>query len=328
MNAEGFLENLMTKWKALVSFGGVVLLFLVLLGWYWSQEPDLFEIPVVASDRTGYTTTNTLILVTETLLYKPGGYLSNDIVPPGLWLDNIPAWEFGVVVQIRDMARVLRNDFSRSQSQSVEDVDLSEAEPLLHFDHRSWIFPSTEGEYERALSHLASFRDRLVDENEQDAQFYSRADNLVDWLGLVEKRLGSLSQRLSASVGQVRINTDLAGDAEANQATPRPSELVVKTPWLELDDVFYEARGSSWALLHLLKAVEHDFKDVLLKKNALISLRQIIRELEATQESVWSIFILNGSGFGMFANHSLVMASYISRANATIIDLKQLLQQG
>ena len=38
--------------------------------------------------------------------------------------------------------------------------------------------------------------------------------------------------------------------------------------------------------------------------------------------------ILNGSGFGLFANHSLVMASYISRANAGVIDLKTLLIQG
>jgi hypothetical protein len=38
--------------------------------------------------------------------------------------------------------------------------------------------------------------------------------------------------------------------------------------------------------------------------------------------------ILNGSGFGPMANHSLVMANYISRANAAIIDLNTLLQQG
>jgi hypothetical protein len=38
--------------------------------------------------------------------------------------------------------------------------------------------------------------------------------------------------------------------------------------------------------------------------------------------------ILNGSGFGVLANHSLVMASYISRANAAIIDLRDLLSQG
>jgi hypothetical protein len=104
--------------------------------------------------------------------------------------------------------------------------------------------------------------------------------------------------------------------------------VVVKTPWLKIDDVFYEARGASWALVHLLKAVELDFESVLQKKNALISLRQIIRELESTQKPLWSPIIMNGSGFGMFANHSLVMASYISRANAALIDLRDLLEQG
>ena len=77
-----------------------------------------------------------------------------------------------------------------------------------------------------------------------------------------------------------------------------------------------------------LKAAELDFADVLRKKNAQVSLLQIIRELESTQDTVWSPIIVNGSGFGMMANHSLVMASYISRANASIIDLMDLLEQG
>ncbi|WP_257288795.1 DUF2333 family protein, partial [Endozoicomonas sp. SESOKO2] len=155
-----------------------------------------------------------------------------------------------------------------------------------------------------------------------------RADNLTRWLTDVETRLGSLSQRLSASVGKPRINTDLAGDAEASQSTEANTLVEVKTPWTQIDDVFYEARGSSWALIHLMKAIEIDFADVLEKKNATISLRQIIRELEATQDTVWSPFILNGSGFGILANHSLVMANYISRANAAIIDLRRLLEKG
>jgi len=57
-------------------------------------------------------------------------------------------------------------------------------------------------------------------------------------------------------------------------------------------------------------------------------MRQIVRELEATQQTIWSPIVLNGSGFGLFANHSLVMASYISRANAGIIDLRELLTKG
>ena len=68
--------------------------------------------------------------------------------------------------------------------------------------------------------------------------------------------------------------------------------------------------------------------DVLEKKNARVSLQQIIRELESTQDQIWSPVILNGTGFGLFANHSLVMASYISRANAAIIDLRELLSRG
>jgi hypothetical protein len=63
-------------------------------------------------------------------------------------------------------------------------------------------------------------------------------------------------------------------------------------------------------------------------KNAVVSLKQIIRELENTQSFIWSPIILNGTGFGPMANHSLIMASYISRANAAIIDLRNLLEQG
>jgi hypothetical protein len=129
-------------------------------------------------------------------------------------------------------------------------------------------------------------------------------------------------------VGRSRLNTDLAGDSAAQQSTPSPAEMDIKTPWTQIDDVFYEARGSSWAIIQFLKAAEVDFADVLAKKNATVSLRQIIRELEGTQDPMWSPVLLNGSGFGPLANHSLVMASYISRANAALIDLRALLAQG
>ena len=106
-----------------------------------------------------------------------------------------------------------------------------------------------------------------------NAQFYARADNLSEWLQEVEKRLGSLSQRLSASVGQDRLDTDLSGDNTATQSTKADAHRMIKTSWWELDDVFYEARGSSWALIHFLKAIEIDFHSVLEDKNALVSLQ-------------------------------------------------------
>src|SRR3972149_2269868 len=314
----------------------VYVIIIVALMLYWSREPGLFDVNAEARKLhgqagepvKGYVTTAMLIHVTETLLGKPGGYLSNDIFPPGVLLDNMPNWEFGVITQVRDLARAMRNDFSRSQTQSTEDPDLSIADPHFHYDTDSWILPSSEREYRNGIEALHRYLARLSNVKEQDAQFYARADNLRDWLSIVEKRLGSLSQRLSASVGQGRINTDLKGDPAAQQSTVKPDVIMVKTPWLELDDVVYDTPGSTGAVIHFMRAIEIDLRDVLEDKNALVSLRQIIRELEGTQEPMWSPIILNGTGYGFVANHSLVMASYISRANAAIIDLRSLLSQG
>lgn len=315
----------------------IYLLVAVVVGIYWSAMPEQFSVDenaVVVSEKIGQpvvigsTTTAALITVGTTLLDKNGGFLSNDILPPGVWLDNMSNWEYGVLIQSRDLTRALRESFSRSQSQSQEDIDLGKAEPSLNFSRDSWAVPATESEYRSAIRYMHNYLDRLADEGNSRSQFYARADNLSYWLAIVESRLGSLSQRLSASVGKRRLNTDLAGDTAAEQSTYAPSEVEVKTPWTELDDVYFESRGTAWALLHFLRAVEVDFAEVLKKKNALVSLQQIIRELEATQQTVYSPVILNGSGFGVLANHSLVMASYISRANAAIIDLRDLLSQG
>lgn len=318
----------------------IVMLYLlvaVILGIIWSFEPKPFDVQEYTNQRAlelnqkpvvGYATTAATIGIAETLLDKRGGYLSNDLFPPGIWLDNMPNWEFGALIQIRDMTRALRESFSRSQSQSKEDPDLSEAEPKFVFTNDRWILPSTESEYRNGIEYLERYLQRLGQVETTDAQFYARADNLNYWLSIVSSRLGSLSQRLSASVGQTRLNTDLAGEPSASQSTTAPKEIVTKTSWFELDDNFYEARGTTWALIQLLYAIEIDFEDVLKKKNALVSVQQIIRELEATQEPIRSPLILNGSGFGMTANHSLVMASYISRANAAIIDLRDLLSKG
>ena len=314
--------------KIVVSVVLVVAVLLTFLGMYWSSEPDQFDVVSTAKEKAaaqgylnnskklvvGYTTASTLHTIVETLLDKPGGFITNDILPPGLFMDNMPAWEFGVLVQSRDLARAFRKEFSRSQSQSTEDVNLKIAEPQFNFDTKSWALPSSESEYRRGNKELMEYLNRLAT---NDSQFYARADNLSDWLSDVSTRLGSLSQRLSASV----IDDEPQLESDENSR-------YVRTPWSKVDDVFYEARGTSWALVHMLRAVEVDFFFTLQDKNALVSLRQIIRELEATQANVWSPFILNGSGFGVLANHSLVMASYVSRANTAIIDLRRLLEQG
>ena len=303
----------------------------------FDHEPDSFSVVDSAVRRagdsqravvTGYVTTATVLELIDTLLDKRGGYLSNDVVPPGILMDNVPNWEWGVLVQIRDAIAAFRNDISRSQSQSAEHPNLIEADNRIRINSEKWAFPAAEDEYRSAGKAMSRYLAGLSETGKTETQFFARADNLKTWLAIVGKRLGDLSQRLTASVGQVRVNTDLAGDTHAEQSTGTPSVIVVKTSFLDIDDIFYEARGGTWALIHLLEAIEYDFASVLEKKNALVSLRQIIRDLEGTQETLWSPVILNGKGFGLVTNHSLIMASYISRANAAIIDLMALLEKG
>ncbi|MFK8031612.1 MAG: DUF2333 family protein [Gammaproteobacteria bacterium] len=322
----------MSSWTRTI---GIALLIAVIvmsvLSFYWSREPKVFWVNSTdtnGADVTGYATADALAQVLTTLLEKPGGFLHNDVTPPSVFLDNMPNFEYGAVIQARDLIKALRNDYARSQSQSMEDPDLAGADPNLHYQVDKWILPSAESGYREGLRLIESYRDRISDTNAQDAQFFARADNLREWLIVVEKRLGGMSQALTQSVGRKTLNTDLAGDPSAVSTTPVASDRIKKTPWHKVDDIFFEARGTAWALVHFLRAAELDFSSVLEDKNATVSLRQIIRELEASLEPLSSPIILNGGGYGTFANHSLVMASYLSRANSAVINLRELLDKG
>ncbi|MFT5561817.1 MAG: hypothetical protein ACI9Z9_001694, partial [Litorivivens sp.] len=82
----------------------VALLILIgVLGFFWDNEPDLFDVPSVTSKLTndlgvrnvpGSATVATTITLADILLHKSGGFLTNDIAPPGIMMDNVPSWEF------------------------------------------------------------------------------------------------------------------------------------------------------------------------------------------------------------------------------------------
>ena len=304
---------------------------------YWGDEEPRFDVLQVAMQDAGlenpkdmplgYAYASAIIHIADILLHKPGGFLSNDMFPPGVLEDNMPQWEYGVLTSLRDGTSALRNHIARAQSQSKEDADLAKAEPMFYFDHKSWQLPSSESEYSKGIEAMERYRDRLRKkgpagnttgaEAGNESQFYARADNLRQYLEILEKRLGSLSNRLSASAGDAR---------QISQEDGRVA--VTKTSWWNIDDIFFEARGYCWSTIHILQAVEFDFRDILGNKTALVTLQSIIHELEDGQSPFLSPVILNGGGFGLFANYSLTLANYIARANAATLDLRNLLQQG
>ena len=346
------------------SFFGITLIVMLVLGEWWSQEPEQFNVQEAAIERMqeeaveieehnnhhgskehakeqlpehveithtdqipiGYVYANSLAHIADVILFKPGGYLSNDVAPPGLFCDNIQSFEYGALVMLRDGTTALRNHFARDQSQSAEDPDLARAEPSFYYEPNSWALPSTESEYIKGVEALHAYMLRLKNPTatSKAAQFHSRADNLWQYTEVVIKRLGGLSTRLAASTDQFAGAThgDPSNLVDINMPT------IGKTPWLEIDNVFYEARGACWALLHILKAIKHDFSDILLDKRAMNTLDIMIQSLDNALTPTLSPVVLNGDGFGLFANYSLAMANYIARANAAALDLRDVMNRG
>jgi hypothetical protein len=317
---------------------------------YWSRQPRPFDVRAtveqMVSEEGGYAAPGTAmaavsVRVAETLLEKPGGFLYNDAMPPGALMDNMPSWECGVMMALRDVVQALRNDFTRSQSQSVENADVKRADLQFAIDPASWLVPAAEDQYRKGIDALRIFLADLSGAGSGTAAFYPRADNLADYLSLVEKRLGNFAVRLSGSIGDADLSGAVLGRLPAAGADGEPDALSPAAPGGaremgpahrtepgKIDNVFYCARGYSWASLHFMRAVAIDFAPVLASKNAEVAVQQMVRDLEGANKPMRSPIVLNGQGFGLVANHSLVVASYISRVNAAVIDLKILLQQG
>ena len=151
-------QYLAPKW--LFSTAVLFIFLLWILSVFWSFEPDLFEPELLAQQQAsqrnesvvaGYTITTSLIKVSETLLNKSGGYLSNDVLPPSVMMDNMPSWEFGALEMTRDLALAMRQDFSRSQSQSLENPFLTKAQPQFNIDSLSWFCLQLSPSIKKAL---------------------------------------------------------------------------------------------------------------------------------------------------------------------------------
>ncbi|WP_404297936.1 DUF2333 family protein [Halomonas sp.] len=292
-------------WKPVLALAGLYLLVSVGLGIWWSQPPAPFDVEQATLDRRGEAaylpgargtvTVATLATSVAILLEKPGGYLRNDLAPPGVWLDNMPSWELGVLESSRGLAQAL------TQMAGGDNADLEAAREALMGDDRDWFYPATE---QRLAQSLEALDRQLSALNDEDGGF-APGEGLADWLASLVARLDDLALRLAASVGSHEALIELAVDAEA---------LPPGTPWHRVDNIFFEARGTGWALSQLLEGVQRDQDDVLREADVLAEWQGLLAELAMTQRQLWSPLVLNGSGFGIFANHSLVMALHMTRA--------------
>jgi len=314
---------------------------------YVSRMPVIFDVNELARKRaverghleedstrrlpTGYTTVSTVIELTDWLLDKKrGGYLYNDrLFLPRYLIDNMPNFEYGMVIQLRDTVYSLRHDFSRSRAQSLERDDLITADARYNFDHNNWMIPSTESQYREGRRFVRSYLDSLTLTGAEAGQFVTRQDVLEGWLRRQQRRLGSFGVRLRANAGIYEFNPNIDSSMEEFEDIPGFDFHNQKiTHWRDRDNEFYEIRGSVYVMYHIMLALRTDFEPMLNDFKAMGTMNRILSELHSACQPMVSPVVLNGDEFGFLHNHSLTLAAHIAKAHLAVQDLRVMLRGG
>lgn len=287
-----------SKWSVLLAV--VVLLVAAYLGtalWF-SIKPAVPAVEADESNEDGHATVTLMVDLMRAQLDTYGGWLPNDLPPgPGWFVDNKPNFQLGVLQTLRHTSRVLRDNLTRQRTSDAVHKEADLAYSSYANNPVKWAFPSAEGVFERGNRSLERFRSELGD----TARFVPRADNLIQLLEIYTSELGAVNSRL------LEARTEEVGR-------------------LEVDDNLYYAQGVAYAMLGMMRAVEHDFREVIADKNAGEITGLVIESLEHTQFE--PIVVTNGSRDGLLANHSYNLQVFLADTRQKMISLITILREG
>ncbi len=211
------------------------------------------------------------------------GWRPNDLVQ---FTDNVNNFQLGLLEATRRATRMLAERISRTGTTNILDKNLERAMNCFMIDPDSYWLPSAEAKYEEGLEELRTYKQRLI---EGDADFYTRADNLIPLLVAFSDLVGSCDDNL----------------VKATEKTGKPVSTFAA------DNYFYYAKGVASAILPILEAVAVDYEETLITRRAMDVLLHAIHAChEAANLEPW--IVLESDMDGIFANHRANLAAYIS----------------
>ncbi len=320
--------NIFLRRAATIFIVGLIVVSLIFM-WHWNSEPEKINItklrdklfdgmtePPICGDLT----VSTLIAVAETLLEKPGGYLSNKMLHPGVMLKNMHHWEYGALMQVSDLTNALRDGigYKRTYSKEPEDPDLIIAAASFEIDETSWRKQSMKNKLKEGISALKSYRNRLGSAHENA---FFNTGRLRTWLHIVEYRTAELYQKLS--IIPLHVQASILGDSFQINTPRKPGDFLMITPLSNLDKALYEVYGSIWALSAITQAIENDFEMLLAGKDATDEMLELIDVLESIQTK-WSPPILTANGMDTLGHHVAEMETHIKHVRDTVGNINSL----
>ena len=240
--------------RVLISLGVIILLVAVYYvgGAIWVHEIDdepTFDAEVVVPENASRAVAVAADLVSREV--DQNRWVANDpIFQPGYLLDNMPAYQTGIVNAVGRFTTELRDRVARVRGSSAVDPDLESAAGRLNYPGDVWIFewsgtpvqPSSESQYRRGVEDLRRYNERLA---QGQAIYERRADNLLATLDRISGDLGAASAALTQEVDEGSTN------------------------FLDFnaDQMFYSIKGKLYAYYMILRELEQDFPGVIREKN-------------------------------------------------------------
>ena len=190
-------------------------------------------------------------------------WVANDpFFQPGYVLDNMPAYQTGMIGAVGRFTTELRDRVARVRGSSAVDPDLESAAGRLNYPGDVWIFewsgtpvqPSSESQYRRGVEDLRHYNERLA---QGQAVFERRADNLLATLDRISGDLGAASAAVTVEVDEGSTN------------------------FLDFnaDELFYSIKGKLYAYYVVLRELEQDFPEVIREKNLQASWADLLTSL-------------------------------------------------
>lgn len=304
--------------RGLLWTGLGVLAFLALIYYplgmlWWHQINDDLTFDVPSSSMVP--NQSRAVAMTAALLNREvnqtGWVANNPFFTPSALLDNMPAFQQGIVSSLARFAFELADQIGRFRGTSEIDPDLKSASGLLQYSGTVWIWdPSvslaptatSEQQYEKARIALENYNRRLA---AGQAVFDRRADNLLATVERFALDLGSISAALERHV----------------------SEHSADFIDFQADDVFYNVKGQTYAYYLILRALKEDFSVVLEERQLTGVYAQMLDSLrEAASLSPW--IVTNGAPDGFFPNSQLaVQGFYLMRARTQLREISDILRK-
>jgi hypothetical protein len=304
------------RWRRILMWIGLVLLLLLVLyypiGMVLTHEIDddpTFEVPEGARMQGG----SHAVAMAAALIDREVNqhrWVANDpfFLPPAA-LDNMPAFQQGIISAIGRFAFELVDQIGRTRGSSQTDSDLQEASGQLQYPGTVWVFdlstslaPTTtsEARYRKARLSLLSYNKRVA---EGGATFERRSDNLQATLDRFALDIGSSSAALDEHIA-------------------RHSGALID---FAADDLFYTVKGQAYAYMLLLREIGRDYEALLRERGLDNAWADLLAEMRrAATLSPW--VVVNGPPDAvMRPSHLAAQGFYLLRARTKLREITNIL---